>query len=287
MKKIFSILFITLIFVSGISAANAKTIKTTDKSGKNVWEIGTELAYFNYKEPNIMKNTGLLYGITGSYARRDKLVLKAEGRFDFGQLDYKSVNTGTAKNEDTFLLEGRGLLGYDFSCAGYNSLFEGLTLTPFTGIGYRYLNNDSSGKITTTGHAGYDRESNYVYSPLGIEVLLPLGKKAVDQTGSWALGASAEYDHFWWGRQISHLSDVDPNFSDVKNTQKKGYGLRGSVSLRRTGGKFNFIIEPFIRYWSIKQSNQSNIFFGGTIWGFGWEPKNNSTEAGCRFALEF
>lgn len=38
---------------------------------------------------------------------------------------------------------------------------------PYTGFGFRYLNNDSRGE-TSTGYWGYQRSSHYYYLPIGV-----------------------------------------------------------------------------------------------------------------------
>ncbi len=253
------------LFVGG-SDIYAQTQPTT------VWEVGVEDYYYLYKEPGVMQNKGWLSSLVGSYAYRDNIMLKAETRISVGKVDYK--NSGTMDSIFDFSLEARGLAGYDVV------LSDSYTITPYSGIGYRYLNDDSSEKLTSTGAAGYERESNYYYSPIGLE------NKFLLQDG-WSLGLIAEYDHLWRGKQISHLSDVNLGYGDVTNTQKKGYGLRGSVKVKKEGEQFNFIIEPFVRYWKIAKSNDSDVTYSGVIIGYGYEPKNNTTELGVKVALEF
>jgi len=146
--------------------------------------------------------------------------------------------------------------------------------------GYRYLNDDSSGKTTSTNAAGYERESNYIYSPIGLEATYKM-------QNDWSIGASAEYDIFWWGRQNSHLSDANRGFADVENDQNEGYGVRGSLKLQKKGEKFDLILEPFIRYWNVAKSNDSNVTYAGVIVGYGYEPKNNTTEYGIKIGVKF
>lgn len=108
-----------------------------------------------------------------------------------GEVDYSSPGSGDLNNIPDFMAEFRFLLGADVPAS------EASFLTPYTGIGYRYLNDDSSGMTSTTGASGYERESNYFYSPAGIEAFyLP---------GEWLVsGDDLEYDIFWRGKQISH-----------------------------------------------------------------------------------
>jgi len=85
-------------------------------------------------------------------------------------------------NIDDYILEFRGLAGYDFPVS------KASFLTPYAGIGYRYLNDDSSGKVASTGALGYERESNYIYSPIGVKFIADLKK-------GWSMGAMVA--KFW------------------------------------------------------------------------------------------
>lgn len=239
---------------------------------KHTWELGTEISHITYKEPSVMREKGMMYGIVGSYTYHNKLMLKADGRFSYGQVDYK--NSGTLNNIDDYILEFRGVGGYDFS------VFTASTFTPYIGFGYRYLNDNTSGMTTSTGALGYERESNYFYSPIGIETITEL-------ENGWAIGVMLEYDYFWKGIQKSHLSDAIAGVSDLENDQNDGYGLRGSIKVQKKLKKLDLVIEPYIRYWNIKKSKDTNITYAGTIVGYGYEPKNNSTEIGCKLAVIF
>lgn len=248
---------------------------------KHSVELGPEISYIKYKEPGVMEEKGMMYGIAGSYTYRgwvspapetmDEWMFKVDGRFSYGQVDYE--NSGTLDNIDDYILEFRGLGGYDFS------VFTASTLTPYIGIGYRYLNDDMSGMTTSTGALGYERESNYLYSPIGVEITTPL-------ENGWSIGATAEYDIFWWGKQKSRIGSLPGYSNDLENKQNRGYGIRGSVKFQKKGEKLDFVIEPFIRYWNIKKSDDDHVTYYG-IPGVGYEPKNNSTEIGCRLAVKF
>lgn len=232
---------------------------------KHALELGPEISYIEYKEPGVMKENGWMYGIVGSYTYHDKLMLKAEGRLSYGWVDYS--NSGTMDDIDDYIWELRGLGGYDFS------VLKASILTPYIGIGYRYLNDDMSGRTTSTGVAGYEREINYTYSPIGIEMTTTF-------ENGWSIGAMLEYDYFWDGTVKSHLGDV-PGYYDIENDQDEGYGIRGSIKLKKKGEKINFVIAPFIRYWNIKDS-KTTTDPAGTTW---IEPKNHSTEYGINMVL--
>ncbi|MFH1440808.1 MAG: hypothetical protein ABIH18_02035 [Candidatus Omnitrophota bacterium] len=269
------------------SSKREKKVERLEKeeAGIGHLEIGPEIYYFRYKEPGVMKEDGMMYGLTGAYSWHNNFMLKAEGRIAGGQVDYEG--SGTIDNISDFSAEVRGLGGYDFKPS------EEFIITPYFGIGYRYLNDDASGKISSTNYGGYERESNYIYSPIGVEGVFNM------QDG-WSIGGLVEYDIFWQGKQKSHLSDVrcyDPiagyyTDNDVENDQDKGYGIRGSIKLLKKGEKLDFVIEPFIRYWNIKKSKEvatSTISENGLWIKYGTviEPKNNSTEIGVKFMIGF
>ena len=243
------------------------------------FSLATEISHITYKESE-MEEKGVMYGLAAAYTYRgplgerlDKGMLRLEGRLAFGQVDYDGqLMDGTpyeVKNIDDIIAEIRGLGGYDFP------VFSATRLTPYVGVAYRYLRDELS-----TDPAGYNRESNYFYSPVGVETLTAMGN-------GWSLGASVECDIFWSGWQKSYLSDVASSLNDVNNDQKRGYGVRGSLTVRKNMEKFNLIFSPFIRYWNIEESEESSVTYSGIIIGSAVEPENTSIEYGVNVAVEF
>jgi hypothetical protein len=49
----------------------------------------------------------------------------------------------------------------------------------------------------------------------------------------------------------------------------------------------SFIIEPYIRYWNIKESNYSILAYDNMPEEYVLEPNNESTEIGCKLAITF
>jgi hypothetical protein len=266
MKKL-SILIICFMFIS-TGSVFAEVLK------EHILKVGPEISYIKYKEPGLMEEKGVMYGISASYTyhrKQSMLMLGWEGIFSYGKLDYDGatlIGTPlTVDNIPNYLYELRGLVGIDLPVkASY--------ITAFTGIGYRYLNDD----ISKESAGGYDREANYLYSPIGLKLTSPLGN-------DWSFGATAEFDIFWDGTQKSHLSDVDSDLNDLKNDQDKGYGFRGSVSFQKKLNYFWIEIEPFIRYWNIKQSDSEVLKFNGIPQFNVVEPRNHSTELGVMLLI--
>ena len=282
MKKVLMIalvcLFMIVVYGGPRSFAGNENFENTHS-----FEVGPEIYHFAYSEPETMDQDGYMYGGYLRYIWRrptqEALIVNMvaiEGRGSYGLVDYTSNNSGTVPDEVNFCYESRLLFGKDY----YPESFSNMMITPFVGVGYRYLNNDSSGSNSSTGALGYERESKYVYSPIGVAVKLK-------DSGSWSVSFTGEYDLFWWGEQISHLSDVSIAYSDVKNYQKNGYGVRAAVQIKSEGQKANIIIEPFMRYWSIKKSDTGDLRYNNSVIGVAWEPKNNTTEIGGKIALQF
>ncbi len=237
---------------------------------KYSWGIGTHLSHIKYEEPGLMKEEGYMYGFNGYYAYHEDLMLKAEGRFSFGQVDYTSPWSGTMDNVDDYIVELRGLLGYDI-------ISKTSTYTPFIGLAYRYLYDDLRG-TTSIGARGYRRKSNYYYSPIGLETLTVIN-------AAWSIVTVLEYDRFWFGVQHSFLSDAGLGYGDISNDQSYGSGFRGSVKVRKKDIDIIYEIEPYFIYWDIDDSELVLIPGGGGLYGY--EPANNSTEYGIRISAGF
>lgn len=272
MKKLFA-LTICFVFV-GVASGQDEPSRFLESLQKRTWEVGPEIYLFKYEEPGVMEEKGMFYGVAAAYTYRywapaspeepvpdDKWMSRGEVRFACGQVDYDGETMGgtpmSLHNIDDYTLEFRLLLGPDFPK-------ETSMDTLYAGIGYRYLNDDSS-----FDSRGYERESNYLYIPVGIKTIS-------DLKNGWSFGATAEFDLFLWGEQNSHLSDV--GFVDIENEQDSGYGLRGSVRFQKHGEKTDFIIEPFIRYWDIDKSD--------VVLGY-YEPENETLEYGIQFIWRF
>ena len=236
-------------------------------------QIGAELSHRTYEEPNVMEEKGLMYGIRAVYAYHNQLMFKTEARIGYGQVDYTSNGTGAIDGIDDFLLEVRMLWGYDIP------LDTASILTPYIGLGYRFLKDDSEGKQTTTGHFGYLREANYYYSPIGLNALADLRNR-------WSLEVTAEYDLFWRGVQRSYLSGVDASLNDLRNVQSKGYGCRFALDLHKQFTNTHIVFGPFIHYWSIDDSEVDFLYDSGLVVPF-IEPENTTTEYGFNVSFLF
>ena len=225
--------------------------------------LGAEGFSYKYREPGVMADKGNLYGVSGeySYAWSNGIFIQPELRYAYGKTSYRSHRTGRmGRHTPNHLVETRFLTGYT------HSFSPTLTITPFIGLGYRYKRDESAGMVSSTGHYGYHRESNYLYIPIGLKANQQLGEKC-------ALEGSTEYDVFIGGRQHSHLPS-----GSVSNDQHHGYGARAELLLSTKFTTSKLAVGPFINYWKIKDSKvESGVY----------EPRNTTTELGVKIKYTF
>jgi hypothetical protein len=246
---------------------------------RSSFEIGPEVFSHEYEEfmgsEIVMKEEGNFYGIVLNYyshpwvpaspedsVTSSKWMRGFESEFAFGQVDYDGqLQDGTPytiSDLDDFLIDARFLAGLDFPTADRLN-------TPYIGIGYRYLRDDSS-----SDPFGYLRQSNYLYLPIGL-------KMDSYKKNGWSIGASGEFDLLLFGMQISEIGGVD-----FTNNQTSGYGFRVAVDIKNRSNKSSLKIQPFVRYWHIDESdtdNETGVLFV--------EPENKTTQVGVQLAWEF
>ncbi len=258
---------------------------------ENKLETGIEVFDYSYREEGFMKLDGPMYGVFMDYRHRFSEnpemtswadVMHSGGKINLLKVDlrlagaddikYRSERTGQMEGENHYAFETRVMGGYEFPWKERNLLF-----VPYAGVGYRYLLDDNGGRRSTTGNWSYDRESHYFYVPLGIEA-------HKFYASGWKTRLTTEYDLFMGGRQYSHMED-DPNGvykETLYNKQERGYGLRGALRLAKETERFEFFIEPFVRYWHIYDSE-----IGWTNETAGIEPNNRTHEYGTRMGVRF
>jgi hypothetical protein len=268
-----------------------RDFQISQKESEWVYKITPEVSYIRYHEPGFMKESGVMSGINGSYTYRpiagDVLnseitdMYRLEGRFSYGKVDYNGgvqSSDGSSTPEsfngiNDYMMEIRMLVGKDFIFNNQSTL-----LTPYLGGGYRFLFDS----LYENKPYGYNRLIQYFYLPTGAEITTKLGD-------GWSIGADMEYDIFLGGLVESYLGGI--GLGDLQNVQKTGYGLRGSIKLVKKRKRYNLILEPFVRYWTIHASNvgasKPFSYNGQEYVVFGEEPDNNSLEIGGKLGIEF
>jgi hypothetical protein len=229
------------------------------------FSLGVEGAFYKYREPKFMETHGGMYGANAEYIYNftDNFHCGLEARLLYGNVDYSSNGTGRDKNIKQWLFEPRGLLGYTF---------RGIALNPtlFSGLGYRYKSDHSGGNVSSTGHHGYDRTSQYLYVPIGMRFSSNFSEK-------WDWQTTAEFDIFLGGRQESDLQTFLGH--KVTHDQTKGMGLKFDYLIGyKAAGTSKLSFGPYVNYWSIKKSKVVHDSL---------EPKNNTVEAGLKAKWKF
>jgi hypothetical protein len=244
---------------------------TTLKSGL---EFGLDSSYIKYEEPGFMKETGVTLSLYGNYTLRPAdFMVRLEGRLGFAGMNYSSSETGETKKIRDYIGEARALVGYTFAAS--NKWY----MTPYMGFGYRYLFDGLGGKVTTSGHLGYDRRSNYLYSPIGMDIAAYLKHR-------WALVMTGEYDLFWKGWQESDIGELFGSSPTVTNDQEKGWGLRASGKFVKETGSVDLAFGPYMKYWNIDDSKPTSLIVDDEELIF-IEPANTSIEVGGMFGVVF
>lgn len=240
-------------------------------------ELGIASFSYNYEEPTLgvtIAGDKLGADYAGTMALNDTWFFRDDLRFAYGKADYNG--SGFQAGLPDWYYEFRGLVSRDFRMHDF-------VLSPFIGFGYRYLFDDARG-MSNTGAAGYRRESNYFYVPLGLTHRMGLQYEAVMST-------TLEFDYLLWGEQVSRLSDLVgfngvAGASDTTNRQNSGYGLR--LSMIYEAGDLSF--GPFLNYWNIAASEVTSQVMTdamGSALVFLREPKNKTAEYGMRLAFRF
>jgi len=264
---------IGIIFLTGLNAHDSFSERSVLPVIKT--ELGAGGVYFNYEEPGLMKEKGAMAGVHGSFTAHvppGQIMLRTEAEYLGGQLTYDgSYSDGTpltAKSND-FLVSLRGMVGRDF-------IYDNYAVTPFIGIGWRYWND----KVQDSG--GYERRIQYIYSPIGV-------RWEIVPDDSWRFGFVAEYDFLWQGNVKSFLSDVGSAYSDIENKQQmaSGYGIRFSNYYEILLTSWSVKLEPFIRYWSFRDSESTLSYVEGEGTLEFYEPENSTFTAGLEISAGF
>ena len=212
-KHITTFLFI----IAGCAVAPAAHAESASPNTRNGNEFGLSVSSYFYEEPSLnVSMTGDKFGVnhTGTVVLKNDWFIKDDLRFAYGKADY--AGSGVQLGAPDWYYEVRGLLGKDFQV-------RSVVYSPYIGFGYRYLFNDVRG-YSNTGSAGYRRESNYFYVPVGVTHHLEMQDQAV-------LSTTVEFDYFLRGKQVTRLSDLIGHqgiisASDTTNWQNSGYGYR-------------------------------------------------------------
>jgi len=242
---------------------SSSTAFATDVSTQTGQELGLTLSQYTYKEPGVMKIDGIHIGAEYSttMSLENDWFIGLNGRFAYGKPDYSSSDSGSLNNNPNWFFDIRPLFGKDIQVGAS-------VITPYTGFGFRMLDNDLRG-TTSTGYMGYERKSRYYYLPIGVTHHV-----AIDAQSQ--LVSTIEFDYLLRGKQTSKLSAFE-GYSDVDNRQDSGYGFKLSSMYHVD----DYAVGPYLDYWKIDESDLDDTY------GVFFEPKNRTVEFGIKASMRF
>lgn len=242
--------------------------------GQNVWSVGAEGFYDDYKESQGNVDDHTNYGsFTAGYTRDfGNYFFSANGRVSYGTDNYSS-DTGSSSGAPQWETEGRLRGGVTLHMNG------GDTLSPYAGVGVRWFTDEGKDIVTTTGFTGYDRRITQYYIPIGATYTHSLRNSLGE---GWTISPNLEVDPVPYGSVSSRLGSLGPPFENVVNNQHSGFGVRSEVMLGEyTGAGFTWQAGPFVRYWYFPDSDASACGAPFLPAGdCGIEPKNTRIQAG-------
>ena len=237
-------------------------------------QFGLTASSYAYDEPSLnVRMTAINVGVEylGTYAfQNDWFVL---GQIDFNNGPAKYSGSGTASGVPQHYISLKAAFGRDFA-------FDGFALSPYIGIGYRYLDQALGGVTTTTGAAGYDRRSTYNYIPIGV-----IHRFAVNDNKA-KLETTLEYNYLISGNQYSGLAAANPYLFNQNNAQNSGYGINLTILYKQDQWGFG----PYYKYWNIADSKTNTNSFVADGFRYTYtvkEPTNTTNEFGLKLTYAF
>jgi hypothetical protein len=235
-------------------------------------EVTFDLSYYDYEETDD----------SGNFFMSDESDIAF---VSLGLRDWETRPTGSPWNFFHTLEITRGWVNYDGSGTmdkDYykfrGEVFAGYRLgdiTPIVGLGHRWLYDDSGGSTSSSGALAYDRQSQYLYLPLGA-IYNP------SEFDKWRI--KGQFNVFLDGQQTSYLSDASAGYNDVENDQSYGWGIDFNVDYDLFD---NATVYGFSRYWDIDRSSIDPIIYTGLLAGYGQEPDNTTTEIGVGLSYKY
>jgi hypothetical protein len=254
------------------------------------FEAGVEAFDYSYRETQdgetVVRDDGRFVGIRLGYVETlgKGWFVRAELSGAAGSADYRSGGSILEPGEGETRLDGvsQGIGHFELHVGRDFMLSETTSLTPFAGFATRVLSDRSGGEESEDGLLGYDRELVYSYVPIGLALRHGFG-------GGAGLTLSARYNIVVGGEATSRFSDLDPELPDVEVGLNGGSGFELSAIADIPVGSNAIRFGPFLRRWSIGQSdsfiitNPDDPSEGIEL----FEPKNRSTEIGLRLSFSF
>ena len=244
------------------------SLSARENPQRHTLSLGLEGQKYTYNETvdgkKFMELKSMMGGINASYRFQPNILfLSPEIRYLRGKENYQSEDSGKLSGIPSHLFEGRVLIGLDVYSVNR------LKFSPYTGIGYRYKQDDSHLKKTDLGCDGYKRENHAFYIPVGMEVSYAFNEKS-------SFSLKGEYDSLIRGTQHSHMGILGTEKLTHKQTSGYGFKTEAMISLKMTSCHVSF--GPYLHYWKIKDSEKKDDSL---------EPQNKTIEPGLKIKWTF
>lgn len=197
--------------------------------------------------------------ITGYYGRTwTKFFAALDARASYGTAQFSSSNLGSVSGMPQFEFDIRGRIGKTYSLWGG-------AISPYTGLGIAYYEDQAKGYNTNLGFGLYDHDITQFYLPVGASFNFTFNS-------GWSVTPQLEGDLMFYGNADSRFTNT-PIPTDVgtfqvvslnSNTQDFGYGARGELMFGKSMGSYTLQFGPFFRYWSIGGSDKQFYKIGMT-----------------------
>jgi|GEM_PF-4742801 len=253
--------------------------------------------YFNYREPYLdISISGLVSGLQGSYKKTfSACSFKIQSEFVNGNLTYDGyLNDHQISDGSTCItfsdpspLRFSSNLWYSDSVllVGKSFIKRTYSVTPYAGLGFRYLNNPKNQDI----RSDYSREITYLYLPMVVEF-----QKSISKKSFW--GITGEVDILIAGSVEARLSDVSEKYNDLKFHQSLGGSVKlAGIYMHEISG-YVISVKPFLDMWVVDDSDTDVLKYNGsrviTKYSDGnyrdyCEPANITLTAGLQFNIRF
>lgn len=222
--------------------------------------------YFQYREPGAdVDYSGAVTGIEGSYKKQlsknyairvQSQYMQARTTYD-GHVNNHQIAGGSTitNNVEKYDISYDSDMWYSDSniAMGKRILKNNFQITPYIGIGYRYLKNPGKPEIA----GDYEREVTYLYLPLGVEL-----KKDISKSKGW--GITGEIDILVHGWVKAHTSEISEKCNDLEFNQSKGGALKISGFYHQHLFGQAVSVSPFAELWVIGDSDTDALLYDGT-----------------------
>lgn len=266
------LMFTCQCFATGL-VASANPVRTIFNPTKINFEYSP--SYYKYEEKTWDQESGseqmfmsltsapVVHSFTIDFRRYVQNAMYSEVLVGFvvGSLNYDSRSSGYVSGVDNFIFTLENSLNY---CSN-------TVLCASAGYGFRYLDNDATVRVTSSGYSGYERENYLHYLPFGIKYHMNLYQKYFS-----SLQLRTKYYLMLDGRQVSHVSRFGYD-TDITNKQNSGFGVDASVRLYANDKKWFYGAR--YQYWKVDISDTVDVPYHGST-TTATEPENTTTIAG-------